>query len=691
MATCWYSTDSSGNESETHLYTPLTDVTNSPEVLQLARYWISTCAGPEHPTCPDGTFDNRLRYYPTRLLELPPYHQKLHAIEEQKLRLVITQGHTIQPVQIPRTETSRNMRLDDVDLQHGEARLQAPPRGHYATLSHCWGQVRLLTLRKDNLTKFQEGIDLNNLPETFRQAIDFARRLRKDIRYIWIDALCIVQDDKEDWEKESVKMYDVYRNSFCNLSATAATDGSNGIHTRRDPRRLWEDEINLNTDGMPRPLEEVQNTRLLGIEPLIRRCTVQDASFWSRLVDDAPVNRRAWVLQERLLAPRVLHFCGNQIAWECRHLDAAESFPHGSSSLAIESGDVVDRERLKQSLPQEYGPRPLIPDSAELSLAAHEYWKRIVERYSTTSITKDTDRLIALAGIAELISKQIGRNVLYVAGLWEKWLASQLLWRVKPEYQDDTPLYPQRRPRPEDYCAPSFSWAAVKAPQGIKCGETVREDDLYISVDNIHLSPVSDEGRFGQVGPDCYIEITGILHGIEVLRKRKKGRVRYRWRLLTGSSSQTKELSNLYLDSPADDETHIVGREAQVLCVPAHKNHENSITCLILQRVHGGTAPDHFRRVGLAYIPPYEAAWIAVMGPGNGDQTEQALSKRTNERMEGLKSEIKRLQSENEALRSQLANGGPNAQPASTALGLPNGTSHNMVDHHVIGTRMRIL
>lgn len=289
------------------------------------------------------------------------------------------------------------------------------------------------------------------MPSTFKDAVIVSRRL--GLRYLWIDSLCIIQDDLDDWLRESVKMLNVYRNSYCNISATAASDSERGLYFGRDPQCLWEDEINLNTEGIP-GLQQKQ-THYLGNEPLIRRCSIQDLSFWDRIVEDAPVNRRAWVLQERLLSPRVLHFCQDQLAWECRQCDAAECLPLGISHFELEGSEVREGARLKALIPEEYGPQPIGIDLMQISRATHEDWKRIVEKYSTASLTKPQDKLIAIAGIAELLSTRIGKGFTYAAGIWEMYLASQLLWHVNDVYEDGQLSYPSRRR--SEYGLPTFS------------------------------------------------------------------------------------------------------------------------------------------------------------------------------------------------------------------------------------------
>lgn len=413
---------STENKPDSEIYTPLTENTDSEEVLRLARFWLSSCLGPDHPECPNETFDDRVRFYPSRLLELPAYdnHEKPFDFlsrskhgqgnkekpKQEKVRLVVTAGCQIRPLQATKGrdwDSQRNtlskimspIEKDSESQLKGSGtpanekssltKLWVPkvnfedderPRGHYVTLSHCWGNAKFTKLMKENLEDFKKGIPLSSLNSTFRQAIDFARRLSPSIRYIWIDSLCIILDDKDDWDRESVQMYSVYRNSYCNISATAASDSTNGMHFSRDPHHLWEDDINLNTEGISRPLDGKIPKRHLGLEPLIRRCKIQDASFWDRQVEYAPVNRRAWVLQERILAPRVLHFCKDQIAWECPHINAAESYPYGVSNIELHAGTVGERIRLKSLIPGDYGLKELAIGRTENTFAAHEDWKK---------------------------------------------------------------------------------------------------------------------------------------------------------------------------------------------------------------------------------------------------------------------------------------------------------------------------
>jgi len=211
-----------------------------------------------------------------------------------------------------------------------------PPTGHYVTLSHRWGSGKVFKLMHTTFEQLRSGIAVTELPLTFQHAIEIARRLKK--QYIWIDSLCIYQDDddRSDWLQEAALMYKVYANSFLNIAATAAADGSEGLFVHWDP-----------TAGL-RPLEIICSTGVTSDGPTPSRTfLLQDILFLEREPMDAPLNRRAWVLQERLLFSRVLHFAAGQMFWECRKGVLCERFPQSlpesmskMTSITFKSFDI---------------------------------------------------------------------------------------------------------------------------------------------------------------------------------------------------------------------------------------------------------------------------------------------------------------------------------------------------------------
>jgi hypothetical protein len=154
----------------------------------------------------------------------------------------------------------------------------------------------------DNFVDFQKGIKVHKLSHTFQDAITITRQL--GLRYLWIDSLCIIQKNRDDWLKESIVMGNVYQNGYCNIAATAAPDGSFGCFQTR--KAVLAQKCRVRID---RPLPKFRLPS--GLYDLIPE------RLWDFGLSSAPLNTRAWVVQERILAPRVLHFGRNQLFWEC--------------------------------------------------------------------------------------------------------------------------------------------------------------------------------------------------------------------------------------------------------------------------------------------------------------------------------------------------------------------------------------
>jgi hypothetical protein len=221
-----------------------------------------------------------------------------------------------------------------------------------------------LTLVKSNFSDFSQCIPLDSLTKTFREAIVIARSL--GFKYIWIDSLCIIQDDPQDWAYESVRMGSVYGRSGLNIAATAAPDGETGCWLPRDEN--WRCQILLGKDGPSPTLYECITRQML--EPKKK---------------DVPLMKRAWVVQERLLAPRTLHFTKNQVFWACRSGIKCEIWPSG-----IPKTDAM-WIRCSFSLPE---------DSDWFSCSG---WYHIVNKYASCKLTFGRDKLIAISSIAQLI------------------------------------------------------------------------------------------------------------------------------------------------------------------------------------------------------------------------------------------------------------------------------------------------
>ncbi|KAL9095271.1 MAG: hypothetical protein Q9165_002527 [Trypethelium subeluteriae] len=263
------------------------------------------------------------------------------------------------------------------------------------------------------------------MPKTFVDAIYTAKRL--GVQYLWIDSLCIVQDLESDWHRQSAQMDKIYSHSFCNLAAAGARDSTEGFWFKRAPEMVDPGFVSASWLGLDR-----------GRYSLIQRF------FWQDLLRHAPVNRRAWVLQERLLAPRVVHFCCRQVAWECQELRACESFQAGIPDYACANEihfKSLDVQRISKD-----------PRATKYDYASQHIWKQVIEAYTQARLTFRSDKLIALSGIASRIQQDAGSE--YMAGLWRSSLPQSLLWRIRGVEES------QYRPAP--YLAPSWSWLSVE-------------------------------------------------------------------------------------------------------------------------------------------------------------------------------------------------------------------------------------
>ncbi|KAM5358399.1 hypothetical protein ACJZ2D_015329 [Fusarium nematophilum] len=185
----------------------------------------------------------------------------------------------------------------------------------YITLSYRWGikAQKLMLLSSNMKTLQQQGLPLQTFPPTFQDLVVVACSL--SIRYLWIDALCLIQDSAEDWEREVPTMRYVYANAACTVAATASDDPDGGLFRERSPSTLF--------PGI------IQAPSAVASQFSCDRYYILDKSYWDRRLFNGPLHTRGWVFQERILSPRVLHFANDQIMWECLTEAKCETFPPG--------------------------------------------------------------------------------------------------------------------------------------------------------------------------------------------------------------------------------------------------------------------------------------------------------------------------------------------------------------------------
>jgi hypothetical protein len=303
----------------------------------------------------------------------------------------------------------------------------------YFCLSHRWGIGHAhCTTTKANLVVRKNAIPWDELPTLFRQALEFTHNLGAE--YLWIDSLCIIQDDVLDWSSESKKMAGIYESAKLTLAASCAENSDEDMFST--PRIS---EIGVKLEGLG-------------------RFGVTDDIFVRVLaphrLEVFPLLRRAWAYQERLLSPRYLHFSPVELIWECNtrifcqcseedikseramgeHTIgrfAKQSFWFGLKWNEEQKGFRFFKERMKGSS-----------------------WNMIVQVYSSQGITYRKDRLPAISGMAKQF-RGLGQNSDYLAGLWKDTFFENLMWHASP--------HSASMPRSTEWIAPTWSWPSVGA------------------------------------------------------------------------------------------------------------------------------------------------------------------------------------------------------------------------------------
>lgn len=340
----------------------------------------------------------------------------------------------------PRTKHLLPRRVIDVGPSDGSRApyllLTNGSYGSYVVLSHCWGTYQPFVTKKSTLESNMKYISMLSLPKTFRDAVYITRGL--GIRYLWIDSLCIVQDDTADWESESANMIRIFQNATIALAATAATDSREGCCLRRRIRSL-----NMNIHKFPK-------TSTIYVRKVPTEVTLR------QYILEAPLNQRAWVLQELLLSSRVVHFAQDQMYWQCSSRLTSEDglldqnfISNYTSPVPIEDGSNGEL-RLQSRVFRLVGNLTTKIEWWDQDIS-RDYWWTIVEEYSRRKLTRISDRLPALAGLTEFFQTRTGDFP--VAGLWREDLLFGILWHVRE---------PKKLGMPSSL--PSWSWASIEGP-----------------------------------------------------------------------------------------------------------------------------------------------------------------------------------------------------------------------------------
>ncbi|KAL1634412.1 hypothetical protein SLS58_010700 [Diplodia intermedia] len=393
-------------------------------------------------------------------------------------------------------------RLIDLGADPGSTsamQLYEPPpsskRVKYMTLSHCWGGGGgpACTTTAANLAARKRHIPPAALPPSFRDAVAVARAL--GVRYLWIDALCIVQDCAADWEAESARMGAVYAHAHVTVAATAAGDSDAGIFdSSSSPSRRLVRTLTYRASPRAKKVYKLRARTIPDHHPSFSSAAMATPS--------GPLRNRAWALQEHVLSARVLHYTAHELVFECRgggggarcecrqrsHKSSATSTSplglllprlllHAATTTTTTTTTTSSGHRRRRRRKQKSRRR--------------RAWHAIVAAYSARALSFPGDKLEAVSGMARALAEAEGEEMGsrgddqaaaaagggYVAGLWREGLVGGLLWWARPPGTgsgdgdgggegdgDDDEM--GLRPVPAVWRAPSWSWASVEGRVG---------------------------------------------------------------------------------------------------------------------------------------------------------------------------------------------------------------------------------
>ncbi|ROV88658.1 hypothetical protein VMCG_10306 [Cytospora schulzeri] len=299
------------------------------------------------------------------------------------------QKHSDSPAKLP-TRLIDVGRDDAEPIRLVQTTQESAVKGPYIALSHCWGALspeqRFCTY-KDNLAQWKAHIAYGALPQSFQDAVRTTRAL--GVRYLWIDSLCIVQDDPDDWSAEAGRMEDVFSHAYCTIAASSAVSSLNGFLGHRRHR----DVIKLSAPGG---------------EPFY---LAEDIDDFRTDVENSILSSRGWVLQERALSRRTIYFTSSQVYWECGNGVVCETLTQLQNPQSRFLGDSNFPAFGLQFYKDE-----------RIRLVQHFY-----TAYSALALSHTSDRAQAVAGLQRRIARAFGSAADH--GVLWRWPERMLLWR----------------------------------------------------------------------------------------------------------------------------------------------------------------------------------------------------------------------------------------------------------------------
>ncbi|KAI1074736.1 HET-domain-containing protein [Whalleya microplaca] len=443
----------------------------------------------------------------------------------------------------------------------------------YLCLSHCWGAQQIITTTRLTLAERMHEIRREDLSKTFTDAIWMTRRF--GIHYIWIDSLCIIQDDSADWERESAQMASIYHNAYLTIAATKSSSGDGGLFTKTP-----DFEVSGTTP-------EGEDYYLVFREKIDHDLSVDNNSL------QFPLMTRAWVYQERMLSPRVLHFGYYELFFEC------------SSDACCECGSIGFLG-YTDSIPLP-NPRKMYSSALEsVTLTRDGNWSNSAwvkrARYFIARMWRSL--VMIYTGLRLTIASDQKRKSSYLAGLFEDSLIDDLLWIT----------FSCKRPRLPEWRAPSWSWASIETHINYRDGLVYYDDEVFretpderiefASIEHCGCTPAGLD-NFGQV-KSASLRVTSQILPVTLLHKPGlDNHQRPKYFVRIGDRHVTPRIWPDYDLSQAGPYQVLSGTE--VYCLRMIRQVEDETDMSLILRLVPTESVRMFERIGILQLDPRTA------------------------------------------------------------------------------------
>lgn len=437
------------------------------KIVYRTRHGFQAFAQPEDPS--SSTVSNRpIARYPgsnTNLAKISSWLNDCQEHHDCKTMLGVMPARLIE---ITGTSETISLRLRETE---------EVGRVPFAALSYCWGGEQPMKCLKSNIVSYGVVIPFEKQPPTIKDAAKVCQGM--ELQYLWIDALCIIQDDSSDKTVEIAKMASIYGSATVTIVAARSSSATEGFLGERLPGPREGAIVSYRCiDG------EIGSITLVklgdGFEPV------------------EPIDERGWTHQERLLSSRIVELGSWQTRWICPETRdpkvSFEEFTDGwkgrvshNEKRKTEGLDLENIRTIKSTIDFYGRPRN---SRFEEYIKAMQNWETICETFTERALTLLSDRALAISGIAQIFAELSADQ--YIAGLWKSCFHSGLLWKI-----EHRSLYPKGLPRPTTYQGPSWSWLSVNGP--VNFGQGCRPSECAAEILSCEAEPANGTAPYGLI------------------------------------------------------------------------------------------------------------------------------------------------------------------------------------------------